>query len=57
MLLAAMYLHFSSLLLAGLTLFHAKHNLALAVGGSWALARLPTINQTTSLFGPVRSGT
>jgi hypothetical protein len=57
MLLAAMYLHFSSLLLAGLTLFHAKHNLALAVGGSWALARLPTINQTSSLFGPVRSGT
>jgi hypothetical protein len=50
-------LHSSSLLLAGLPLSHAKHNLSLAVGGSWALAGFPTVNQTPSLFGPVLTGT
>jgi hypothetical protein len=52
-----MYLHCSSLLSIGLKLSHAKHNLTLAVGGSWALVGLPTVNQTTSLFGLVRNGT
>jgi hypothetical protein len=52
-----MYLHCSSLLSAGLKLFHAKHNPTLVVDGSWALAGLPTVNQIASLFGPVRSGT
>ena len=57
LLIVVIYLHSSSLLWAGLTLAHAKHNLRLAVGGSWSLARLSTVNQTPSLFGPVCIGT
>ena len=57
LLIAVIYLHSSSLLWAGLTLSHAKHNLSLAIGGSWSLAGLLTVNQTSSLFGHVRIGT